>query len=59
MSAQQTRQAVLTPGRKLIVELHIEFEQDDRPTKLTVATLEDQELWLKVLGEVIARGKKD
>jgi hypothetical protein len=49
------KKAVLMPGRKLIVELHVEFEENDRPRKLVIAETQDEKLWLNVLNEIIEK----
>ena len=47
----------LHPDRKLIIELHIEYQSGDRPTKLVVGEFEDPKLWTELLGR-IAGGKR-
>ena len=39
----------------LIIELHIEIEKGDMPSKLVIAELDDPKLWTEILGRITDR----
>lgn len=49
---------MIHPDHKLIVELHVEYEREDRRVKLVIAEVEDPSLWTELLGRILLKEKQ-